>query len=112
MEGNDYDSRENLAVEHSKADHILIRYGSIENIPLSERKTSVRKSLKDILKHTPTQIKNHPHVNALMRLELSNLKKVGYDVNMGYFSEQDKVGKWNYYLKILGDNGFFNKETI
>jgi hypothetical protein len=64
-------------------------------------------SLKDILKYTPKQIKDHPHVNSLMKTDLSKLKKAGYNVNLDYFEKQDNTGKWNYYLKVLGDNDYF-----
>lgn len=66
-----------------------------------------KKPLKDILKYLPKEIKDNPGVNSLIKSELSNLKKEGYIVNLDYFKNQDNTGKWNYYLKVLVDNGYF-----
>jgi hypothetical protein len=69
--------------------------------------SAMPKPLKEVLKYTPAEIKNHPSVNSLAKTDLSNLKKAGYEVNMDYFNGQDNTGKWNYYMKVLGDNGYF-----
>lgn len=66
-----------------------------------------KKSLKDILRYIPKEIKDHPSVNSLIKSELSNLKKEGYSVNLDYFNRQDNTGKWVYYLKVLVDYGYF-----
>jgi hypothetical protein len=62
--------------------------------------------IKEIIKHTPKDISGDPRVNSLAKSDLSNLKKAGYNVNLDYFEKQDNTGKWNYYMKVLGDNGY------
>lgn len=66
-----------------------------------------KSSIKEIIKHTPKDIGGNPHVNSLVKKDLVKLKKAGYSVNLEYFQSQDNVGKWNYYLKVLSDNGYF-----
>lgn len=93
-------------------DYNMLRGKARADFELSKRNyrlpSSDRKSLKEILKYTPEQIRNHPHIVSFMKRELSNLKKAGYLADMDFFNRQNEVGKWNYYMKFLEDNGYFD----
>ena len=68
-----------------------------------------KKSIKDIVFNVPSEISSHPDVNSIIKKDLTRLKEAGYTVDIKYFRGQDNTGKWNYYLKVLRDNGYFAK---
>ncbi len=68
-----------------------------------------KKPIKEIVFNVPSEISSHPDVNSIIKKDLTRLREAGYDVDIGYFRNQDNTGKWNYYLKVLVDNGYFAK---
>lgn len=92
----------------SLADIVLQRRRYSKNTPSFKEKSSIKKALREILPHTPKDISASPNVNSLVREDLRNIKKEGYEVNEDFNKMKNPTGLWNYYIKVLKENHYFD----
>lgn len=112
MKENGYDPNTdyNGARGIARADYLLRKYGSIENIPKnSDRKPGEKKSLKDIIKIQPKFIGTFPNADSIINKYLQEAKENGYTVKKG-FKRMDKIERWNYFTSFLRENDYFKQE--
>lgn len=95
----DYNGSRGIAL----ADSILRKKGHDLTLNFTEKK-----DIKDIIKLTPKQISNSPHVNSIVKKDLENLSKEGYSIDARY-KKMDSISLWNYYIKTLSENHYFEQ---
>ncbi|MFH1503122.1 MAG: hypothetical protein ABIE36_00490 [Candidatus Diapherotrites archaeon] len=102
---------DNLAVGHAKADYLIKRDGSIENVP-----KLIKKDKKDNALEEAVKILSNTNPKALVNFRggkvfdgiFRKLKKAGYDVKDT--SRMDGPQKWGYYLYLMKEFDLLNKK--
>ncbi len=103
---------DNLAIGHAKADYLIRKYGSIENVPKlinkEEGKANPLEKTLEILKETHPDLVNFGNGRVFERI-LKRIVKTGYIIKNGYgipikdFSKIDGPQKRNIYISLKKD---------